>query len=39
MYYRGHELFNEIESEVKGKIIKILVKTRPRLNYDQPLFL
>ena len=33
------KLFNEIESEVKGKIIKILVEDASPVEYDQPLFL
>lgn len=33
------KLFNEIESEVKGKIIKILVEDSSPVEYDQPLFL
>lgn len=33
------KLFNEIESEVKGKIVKILVEDRSPVEYDQPLFL
>ncbi|MCL9979878.1 MAG: acetyl-CoA carboxylase biotin carboxyl carrier protein [Bacteroidia bacterium] len=33
------KLFNEIESEVKGKIVKILVDNATPVEYDQPLFL
>jgi acetyl-CoA carboxylase biotin carboxyl carrier protein len=33
------KLFNEIESEVKGKILKILVDDASPVEYDQPLFL
>lgn len=33
------KLFNEIESEVKGKIIKVLVDDASPVEYDQPLFL
>ena len=33
------KLFNEIESEVSGKIIKILVDDNSPVEYDQPLFL
>ncbi|MBX9807989.1 MAG: acetyl-CoA carboxylase biotin carboxyl carrier protein [Flavobacteriaceae bacterium] len=33
------KLFNEIESEVSGKIIKILVDDMSPVEYDQPLFL
>lgn len=33
------KLFNEIESEVTGKIIKILVDDASPVEYDQPLFL
>lgn len=33
------KLFNEIESEVKGKIVKILVNDATPVEYDQPLFL
>ena len=32
------KLFNEIESEVKGKIVKILVDDASPVEYDQPLF-
>lgn len=33
------KLFNEIESEVSGKIVKILVDDSTPVEYDQPLFL
>jgi acetyl-CoA carboxylase biotin carboxyl carrier protein len=33
------KLFNEIESEVKGKILKVLVEDASPVEYDQPLFL
>lgn len=33
------KLFNEIESEVSGKIVKILVEDAQPVEYDQPLFL
>ena len=33
------KLFNEIESEVKGKIVKILAEDSSPVEYDQPLFL
>lgn len=33
------KLFNEIESEVSGKIVKILVDNAKPVEYDQPLFL
>ena len=33
------KLFNEIESEVEGKIVKILVDDSQPVEYDQPLFL
>tara|TARA_Y100000813_G_scaffold43545_1_gene29797 strand:+ start:1895 stop:2395 length:501 start_codon:yes stop_codon:yes gene_type:complete len=33
------KLFNEIESEVSGKIIKVLVDDSTPVEYDQPLFL
>ena len=33
------KLFNEIESEVKGKIVKVLVEDVSPVEYDQPLFL
>ena len=32
------KLFNEIESEVSGKIIKILVEDQSPVEFDQPLF-
>jgi acetyl-CoA carboxylase biotin carboxyl carrier protein len=33
------KLFNEVESDVKGKIVKILVNDVSPVEYDQPLFL
>ena len=33
------KLFNEIESEISGKIIKVLVDDMSPIEYDQPLFL
>ena len=33
------KLFNEIESEVSGKIIKVLVDNTTPIEFDQPLFL
>ena len=33
------KLFNEIESEFSGKIIKVLVEDSTPVEYDQPLFL
>ncbi len=33
------KLFNEIESEVSGKIVKVLVDNANPVEYDQPLFL
>ena len=33
------KLFNEIESEVSGKIVKILVDDSSHVEFDQPLFL
>jgi len=33
------KLFNEIESEVSGRIVKILVEDSMPVEYDQPLFL
>lgn len=33
------KLFNEIESEVSGKIVKVLVDDAQPVEYDQPLFL
>ena len=33
------KLFNEIESEVSGKIVKFLVEDNSPVEYDQPLFL
>jgi acetyl-CoA carboxylase biotin carboxyl carrier protein len=31
--------FNEIEAEISGKIIKVLVDNSNPVDYDQPLFL
>jgi acetyl-CoA carboxylase biotin carboxyl carrier protein len=33
------KLFNEIESEVSGKVVKVLVDDNSPVEYDQPLFL
>ena len=33
------KLFNEIESEVSGKFVKVLVDDQSPIEYDQPLFL
>ena len=33
------KLFNEIESEITGKIVKVLVEDASPVEYDQPLFL
>lgn len=33
------KLFNEIESEIAGKIVKVLVDDSSPVEYDQPLFL
>jgi acetyl-CoA carboxylase biotin carboxyl carrier protein len=33
------KLFNEIESEFAGKIVKILVENATPVEYDQPLFI
>lgn len=33
------KLFNEIEAEVSGKIVKVLVENAQPVEYDQPLFL
>jgi acetyl-CoA carboxylase biotin carboxyl carrier protein len=33
------KLFNEIESEVSGRIVKVLVDNSTPVEYDQPLFL
>lgn len=33
------KLFNQIESEVSGKIVKVLVEDATPVEYDQPLFL
>ena len=33
------KLFNEIESDIKGKIVKVLVDNATPVEFDQPLFL
>jgi len=33
------KLFNEIESEIAGKIVKVLVEDASPVEYDQALFL
>jgi acetyl-CoA carboxylase biotin carboxyl carrier protein len=33
------KLFNEIESEIKGRIVKVLAEDASPVEYDQPLFL
>lgn len=33
------KLFNEIESEISGKVVKVLVNDSTPVEYDQPLFL
>ena len=33
------KLFNEIESEIKGKVVKVLADDASPVEYDQPLFL
>lgn len=33
------KLFNEIEAEIKGKIVKVLVEDATPVEFDQPLFL
>ena len=33
------KLFNEIESEISGKIVKVLVDDATPVEFDQPLFL
>jgi acetyl-CoA carboxylase biotin carboxyl carrier protein len=33
------KLFNEIESEISGKIVKVLVEDASPVEYDQPLYL
>jgi acetyl-CoA carboxylase biotin carboxyl carrier protein len=33
------KLFNEIEAEVSGKVVKVLVENATPVEYDQPLFL
>jgi len=33
------KLFNEIESELSGKVVKVLIDDASPVEYDQPLFL
>ncbi len=33
------KLFNEIESEISGRIVKVLIENATPVEYDQPLFL
>ena len=33
------KLFNEIESEISGRIVNVLVENASPIEYDQPLFL
>jgi acetyl-CoA carboxylase biotin carboxyl carrier protein len=33
------KLFNDIESEVAGKVVKVLVEDSSPVEFDQPLFL
>jgi acetyl-CoA carboxylase biotin carboxyl carrier protein len=33
------KLFNEIEAEVSGRVVKVLVDNASPVEYDQPLFL
>jgi acetyl-CoA carboxylase biotin carboxyl carrier protein len=33
------KLFNEVESEVSGKVVKVLVEDSSPVEFDQPLFL
>ena len=33
------KLFNEIESEISGRIVKVLIDNSSPVEYDQPLFL
>jgi acetyl-CoA carboxylase biotin carboxyl carrier protein len=33
------KLFNEIESDIQGRIVKVLVDDATPVEYDQPLFL
>ncbi|MFM7078627.1 MAG: acetyl-CoA carboxylase biotin carboxyl carrier protein [Bacteroidota bacterium] len=33
------KLFNEIESDIKGRVVKVLVDNATPVEYDQPLFL
>ena len=39
MYLEAMKLFNEIESEVSGTIIKVLVDDATPIEFDQPIFL
>ena len=38
MYLRSHEIFNEIQAEVTGEIVEILVEDGQMVEYGQPLF-
>ena len=33
------KLFNEIEAEISGRIVKVLVENATPVEYDQPLFI
>jgi acetyl-CoA carboxylase biotin carboxyl carrier protein len=33
------KLFNEIESEISGKVVKVLVDDSQPVEFDQPLFI
>ncbi len=33
------KLFNEVESEVSGKVVKVLIEDSSPVEFDQPLFL
>ena len=35
---RAMKLFNEIESEVTGKVVKVLANDSSPVEFDQPLF-
>ena len=35
----SHKTFNEIEAEISGKIVKVLVDDSSPVDYDQPLFM
>ena len=39
LLFGAMKLFNQIESEVSGKIVKVLVDDATPVEYDQPLFL